>query len=165
MKTLKLLTAAFVSIYMALIMSIGAQSFTLSNTTLSGAINGTQTTLVLASASASSGSSFGAPAVGQCLFTDRELMRITAVSSTTMTVQRDRFFATPHANAAVIFTGSCAAFYAQDPIPSGNVTCNTQPAPWVNTQNGNVWYCNKVNSSWTGTNAYKFTYNSVPVAQ
>lgn len=143
-----------------------AQTATLSNTTLNGAITATQTTLVLGSASASAGSSFGAPAVGQCLFVDSELMRITAIASTTATVQRGNP-AAPHATSAVIFTGACAGgnFQQAEPILGNAAVCNNQPAPWINVRTGNVWYCNRAALTWSGTNFAKFTYNSVPVAQ
>lgn len=143
-----------------------AQQYTLSNTTLSGAIDNAQTSLVLASASASSGSTFGAPAAGQCLFMDNELMTILSMSSTTATVRRAVVGATSHANAAVIFTATCNAFKAVDPpARGGNNTCSAQPAPWINVSNGNVWWCNRAANTWSGTNFVKFTYNSVPIAQ
>lgn len=153
-----------------------AQTFTLANTTLSGSISATQTTLVLASASASSGSSFGSAAVGQCLFIDAELMRITAVSSTTMTVSRATGSggggsATPHYTGAIIFRAACSAFQQAEPPLSGNwrtggnVTCTAYPAPWINVKTANVWWCNTVNNQWSGTNFNQFTYNSVAIAQ
>jgi hypothetical protein len=145
-----------------------AQQYTLSNTTLNGAINGTQTTLVLTSASASSGSSFGAPAAGQCLLIDAELMRIVSIASTTATVQRARGVPTgsPHATLAVIWTGACSAFKAVDPPGLGNnQTCSTQPRPWINTSNGNVWFCNTSTGTWRGTNFATFTYGTTPIGQ
>lgn len=160
-----------------------AQSYTISNTTLSGAISASQTTLVLASASASSGSSFGAPVAGNCLFVDGELMRIVSMNGTTATVARSQTspdagsFAmpgTPHASGAVVFTAPCNAFKSSEPqisainaaLPgNANVSCATQPAPWINVNTANVWWCNRANQQWSGTNYAKFTYNSVPVAQ
>lgn len=145
---------------------VAAQQFLLSNTTLNGAITSTATTLVLTSASASSGSSFGAPAAGQCLFVDRELMRITAIASTTVTVQRGQTGRGAHATLAVIWTGNCNAFQRIDPnMGVGNQTCNVQPAPWINVDNGNLFWCNIFTNSWRGSNAMPFAYNSVPLAQ
>lgn len=143
-----------------------AQSYILSNTTLNGAINASQTTLVLTSASASSGSSFGAPAAGQCLQIDGEQMRIVSMASTTATVIRDTSGAGAHATLAVIWTGPCSAFYLIDPPNLGGAqTCSTQPRPWINANNGNVWFCNTGNNLWRGTNFVTFTYGSTPVAQ
>lgn len=145
-----------------------AQQYSLSNTTLNGAIDNAQTTLVLTSASASAGSSFGAPAAGQCLFVDNELMRIVSIASTTATVTRARGVptASAHATLAVIFTGACGAFKAVDPPALGNnAVCSAQPRPWINTNNGNVWFCNTSTNVWRGTNFATFTYNSVPIGQ
>jgi hypothetical protein len=125
----------------------------LSNTTLNGAINATQTTLVLTSASASSGSSYGAPSVGQCLFVDYELMRITAVASTTMTVQRARANPAPHATLAIVATGPCDRFKTVDPYIVGNGSCTSSPVlPWYNTATGDAWWCDLVSNVWSVTN-------------
>lgn len=124
----------------------------LSNTTLNGAISATQTTLVLTSASASSGSSFGAPAAGQCLYIDRELMRIVSMSSTTATVQRNiaagpsGTAAGPHATLAIILTGPCngnqGGFMRSDPPNlGGNQDCTQFVLPWVNVNTGDSWWC------------------------
>lgn len=149
-----------------------AQQYTISHTTLNAAVGINDTTVTLASASASAGSSFGAPSVGQCLVVEGEAMRITAVSSTTMTVQRGAIPGggtnTPHASAAVVWTAPCNAFKSVDPPQAraaGNQSCTSQPAPWINLTNGNVWWCNTANNKWTGTNFAVFTYNSVPTAQ
>lgn len=158
-----------------------AQSYTISHTTLSAAVTATATTLTLTSASASSGSSFGAPAAGQCLMVEGELMRITATSSTTMTVQRatgttagnpvgTSTTATSHPNTAVVWTAPCNAFKNAEPpvLTMGAGTsgaCNLQPAPWINTKTANVWWCNTVNNNWSGTNYANFAYGSVPLAQ
>lgn len=146
----------------------------LSATTLNGAINATQTTLVLTSASASTGSTLGAPAVNHCLYIDLELMRITALNSTTATVQRANRGAAAHANAAIIVTGPCAAAgllggFRQD-SPSlvvGNQNCAAWINPWINTVNGDSWWCDHVTSVVSVTNpiARNGTAGSRRVAQ
>lgn len=171
--TMRKVTAATLALLLSLFVNgtpLLAQSFTLNNTTLSGAITAGATSLVLASASASAGSSFGAPAAGDCLFIEGELMRITAMASTTATVQRGPAGgggqpATAHATSAVIFTADCNAFFKAEPPLGSAATCSTQPAPWINTVTANVWWCNKSTNLWTGTNFIKMTFNSVPVAQ
>lgn len=137
--------------------------YVISNTTLNGAITATATSLVLTSATATSDSSFGNPAAGQCLFVDKELMNITAMSSTTATVRRSVSGASPHANLATIFTAPCANFKQTDPPFGGNVTCLTFPMPWITVTNGNIWTCGSVGGAAkiTATNAAAITYNSV----
>lgn len=171
--TMRKLIASLLAITLTLFVTVSplmAQSFTLNNTTLSGAITATATSLVLASASASTGSSFGAPAAGDCLFIEGELMRITAMASTTATVQRGPAGgggqpATAHATSAVIFTADCNAFFKVGPPLASGASCNLQPAPWIDTVTANVWWCNRSTNLWTGTNFIKMTFNSVPVAQ
>src|SRR3990167_6823879 len=118
----------------------------LSNTTLNGAINSTQTTLVLTSASASSGSTFGAPAANQCLYIDLEMMVIQSMSSITATVRRGTVHRSAHANGAVILTGPCAGqnggFMSADPPNiGGNQDCTLYTLPWANQQTGDTWWC------------------------
>jgi hypothetical protein len=176
--TMKLLKSCLAVLVMAVLSagpSFGAVAAgVLSSTTLNGAINATQTTLVLASASASSGSTLGAPAVGHCLFVDLELMRITAVSSTTMTVQRASRGRAPHATSAVIITGPCSAggqfggFRQTDPpLVVGNQDCSVWVNPWVNTNTGDTWWCDHVTSVVSVTNpiARNGTAGSRRVAQ
>ncbi len=155
----------------ALVVPASAQSYTISNTTLNGAITASATSLVLTSASASSGSSFGAPAVGQCLVVEGETMLISAVSSTTMTVRRGPQGgggnpAVGHATLAIVWTAPCNAFKLIDPpVAKGNSSCSLQPAPWINLKNGNVWWCNTAVNTWSGSNYIPFSYNTVPIAQ
>ena len=162
----RILSTVLLALLLVLPSTLRAQLFVLSNTTLNGAITATQTTLVLTSASASAGSTFGAPAAGQCLLIDGELMRIVSMSSTTATVTRARSGASAHATSAVIWTGACNAFRTIDPPNlGGNQTCTSQPRPWINTTNGNVWFCNTVTNLWRGTNFATFAYGSTPIGQ
>lgn len=135
------------------------QLYIISNTTLAAAVSQTATTVTLTSASASSGSSFGAPSAGQCLFVDRELMTIVSMASTVATVRRGLTNGSPHASGATVFTAPCAMFKTADPVPSGNVDCTMQPGPWINVNNGNMWFCSV--NRWIGANAAPLTYNSV----
>lgn len=178
MKTINLRAFVLVLLTLAWASVASAQQYTVSNTTLNGAITATQTTLVLTSAVASSGSSFGAPAAGQCLFVDGELMRIVSMSSTTATVTRSfgagsgpGTQASAHPSGAIVWTGPCNQAFKQSdpPVPSfGNAagnSCSSQPAPWINVSTGNIWWCNRNNNRWSGTNYKPLTYNSVPTAQ
>ena len=162
---LRVMLAAFCVSILAL--PAQAQQYTIAFTTLNGVITDTATSLVLTSAAASAGSSFGSAAVGQCLFVESELMRITAVAGTTMTVRRDASARpTRHATLVTIWRATCDAFMTNEPpVSNGNGSCSTRPAPWINVRNGNVWWCNTNNNQWSGTNHRVFTYNSVPTAQ
>lgn len=118
----------------------------LSSTTLNGAISATQTTLVLTSASASTGSTYGAPAAGQCLYIDLELMRIVSTNSTTMTVTRGNQHRSAHRTLAIVLTGPCngmnGGFMAADPPALvGNQNCALYVMPWVNVTTGDSWWC------------------------
>lgn len=136
------------------------------NTTTNGAITAASPTVVLTSATAIAGSSFSAPAAGQCIYfadgadpdgpNTGELARITAVSSTTMTLNRSAPRA--HATATRVFTAACAFFKQVDP-PSGSCTANQQPLPWINVFNGNIARC-MGSTGWSMTNATAITYNS-----
>ena len=180
MKT-SILSRTLLTIALALGLSASAfaQSYTISNTTTSAAFTASATSVALTSAAASSGSSFGAPAVGQCMFIDGELMTITAIASTTATVKRSSKNAVGHPSGAIVWTAPCNAFKNADPptfTPKGvgvngaaanytQIDCRTMPAPWINVQNGNIWWCNTKNNVLTGTNYAPITYNSVPIAQ
>lgn len=114
----------------------------LNSTTLNGSISATQTTLVLTSASALTGSSFGAPSAGQCLYIDYELMTIVSMSSTTATVRRGTLHRSTHATLAVVVTGPCAQFKAANPPNiGGNQDCSLYTLPWINTTTGDSWWC------------------------
>lgn len=142
------------------------------NTTTNGAITATATSVVLTSATAIAGSSFGAPAAGQCIyFADNndpdglnsgELARIASMSSTTATLNRGPAYGgstpTAHASGTRVFTASCDFFQKVDP-PSGTCTQSQSPLPWININNGNVARC--IVTGWTLTNATAITYNSI----
>jgi hypothetical protein len=128
--------------------NVAAQTYVLNQTTTSAAIAANDTTVSLTSASAASGSSFGSVAVGQMLFVDQESMVITAVSSTTVTVQRRNNRtnpATTHASGTVVYIGDPAAFRKADPAV-GVCSSTAQGDPWINIDNGKVWRC--LGSTW-----------------
>lgn len=152
-----------------LVASVSHAQTVLSNTTLNGAItSASQNSFVLTSASASSQATVGAPAVGNCLYVEHEMMQITAISSTRVTVIRGTG-GTPanlHPTSAVVFTGACSNFKAADPEKSAGLSslkpCTTASMgvrPWINVLTGDVWLCKS--SVWTATNAKVITYNSV----
>ncbi len=158
-------------VLLALASVAGAQTQTACFTTLNGSITRNASTLVLTSTAASTGCSFGAAAVGQALFMDAELMNITAVSGTTMTVTRSVANRAGHFTGAIIFRALPGYFKSAEPpvagnfLTGGNIVCTDYPAPWINAMNGNVWFCNTKNNVWQGTNFKNLVYNSVPTAQ
>lgn len=144
-----------------------AQYFVLSNTTLSGAMTATQQTVTLTSASASAGSTVGAPALGDGLYVADgangigEFMVITSVpaSGATFGVRRGVIgIAGAHPTSAVVFTGDQGYFmttYPQDQT----CTLATNPRPWINVLTGDVGLCKS--SVWAWTNKFNRTINSV----
>jgi hypothetical protein len=117
-----------------------AQTFTHNTTTLSAAQAITDTTLTLTSASAASGSTFGAVQVGQLILVDQEVEAVTAVASTTITVQRQNARRTAHASGTPVYIAAANAFQQADP-PAGSCTTANVPKFWINLQNGGVFTC------------------------
>lgn len=136
---------AAVALVAALSTSAFAQTFTHNTTTLSAAQTATDTTLSLTSASAATGSSFGAVVVGQIILVDQEPEVVTAISSTTATVQR-RGRLTAHASGTPVYIGPSGSFQQADPA-AGGCTTASQPKWWINLQTGGVFTCGP-NSLW-----------------
>lgn len=164
MKTLKTLSIALTLAIVAAVTMQATYQYQLSQTTLNGAVTATATSVVLTSASKSTNAT-ETPAVGQCLYVDYELMRITAISSTTFSVQRAfgqgttvNGAATAHASGARVFTGACNRFQNQDP-PLGTCLSANMTGPWVNVKTGNVWLC-PADTNYVVTNTINITYNS-----
>lgn len=122
-----------------------AQTFTLNSTTLSSAMTSTTNTAVIASASAATGSSFGSVAVGQWMSIDQEVMPITAVSSTTITVTRAVAGRIGHPSGSVVYIGTSNAFAHADP-KLGVCALASQGDPVINVENGRIWRC--IGSQW-----------------
>jgi hypothetical protein len=105
-----------------------------SSTTLSAALTATAKTFTVASATGFAAGSFA--------FVDAELMAITAVSSTLITVQRgvNGTAAVGHASGAVIYAGLPTYFSAFD--PSGPCTAVNETAlPRIVPKSGSVYDC------------------------
>lgn len=118
---------------------LGAQTFTHNTTTLTANVATTDTTVTVASASAATGSSFGSIAVGQMLLVDQEIMTITGVSSTTLTVQR-RVRPAAHTSGTTVYIGAAGSFQQADP-PAGRCTTASNPAFWINLSTGGMFTC------------------------
>jgi hypothetical protein len=137
--------------------NLAAQTYTLNSTTISATIAATDTTVALTSASAATGSTFGAVVAGQGLFVDQEYMVITAVSGSTVTVQRRNNRTTPpttHLSGQTVYIGAPAAFQTVDP-GVGVCAVGSQGDPFINITNGKVWRC--LASTWLNViDAYVF---------
>lgn len=145
MKNLKL----FVLTFAALALSVPSWAQTaLTITTFSAAVNGSQTSVNLASATGVVGTSTvlytedGTSGVG-------ELMFVNSVSGTTARVTRgyNGSFANPHINGTLVFVGPPAAFPAVEPTGACTAT-NTLYTPYVNYKTGNQWLCSTITNSW-----------------
>jgi hypothetical protein len=143
---------------------------TMQSTTLSAAIDSDQKTLVVASATyvlapalANAQGGIGAPSTNNYyqLFIDRELMRVTAVSGTTVTVQRGvgGTKQTKHVSGAKVWTGPANYFGPQDAAagivePVAGTPCTSallKVLPYIAVSTGRAWACG--NSLWTAFDA------------
>ena len=125
-------------------------------TTLSAAIDGTQTTFAVASAT-------GVTA-GNNLIVDQEVMAITAVTGTTVTVRRGQMgtAAQSHANAERVYSGASNHFQVRDPSVGAACTRGTGDAayqPYFNVRSGVNWVC-LASGVWNGVSTMPITYNS-----
>lgn len=134
------------ALVLGLLLTVGASAQTsLNTTTVSTAIpDATTRTLVVASAT-------GATAATTAAFVDGELMAITAVSGTSLTVNRGSGStrARAHAANAFVYIGPLVAFTTVD--QGGSCTAaNQQYTPSINISNGNLWTCTTTTSgsSW-----------------
>lgn len=138
---------------------IGAQVIaTMStNTTLSAAMNASQTTMLVGSATGFT--------VGNFAWTGLEVVRITSVSGTTIGVQRGQMgtVSRGHASSQIVVTGAAQHFQQTDPDTKAACTAGSGQAgwlPWINVTTGNVWVCT-LGSVWVGTNTQPLTWNSI----
>jgi len=118
---------------------------TMTSTTLSVALNATDTKLTVASATgitAPSGSQ-----VTTILFADKEAMAVQAVNGTVITVRRAyQTRSSSHASGATVYVGPPAYYYQFD--PAGSCTSAAELVlPRIVVPTGNVWTC--TSSQWT----------------
>lgn len=94
------------------------------------------------------------------IYVDRELMLVTAVNGTTLTVTRgfNGTVAAPHASGTMVLVGKPIFFYAFDPgatpgagAGASGVAClaaNVVVTPWLNYRTGAQWLCSSVTGTW-----------------
>jgi len=146
---------------------VSAQTY-LTSTTLSGAVNASTNTFVVASASGI--------AAGGGLYVDREFVTVRAVSGTTITVNRGQGGTPANSHGVsrtVIIVPEAAipsVITAVDPSGVAGVgTCSAAShryLPIINVVNGNVWLCRYTAAAqsatvWAATNGTLITYNSL----
>lgn len=121
------------------------QQNTLVQTTLNGAINSTQNSIVLASATGVTITS----SVQTVFYIDHEAMLGMSINGLVVTVQRG-WGATPataHATGEMVLLGRPDWFYSSD--PSGQCTAaTTYVTPYLNIVNGMQWLCSTIVTSW-----------------
>lgn len=114
---------------------------------------------------------------GYVLYIDREAMTVSSFNATTKVVQVFRGAmgtqGTTHLASAYVIWGLPANFITSDraqPVMGGGscTAANWPTYPIVNVQNGNVWLCRPMTSTyqgngsqWTATNGGNLSYNSV----
>ncbi len=138
-----------------LAVSAFAQQNTVLQTSLSSAMTATTTRLVVAANTgisaptiSTAGSSLYIVDIGQ---TSGELVQVTAVSSTTISVSRFQGRATAHASGAMVLVATAPNWF-QTVDPQGTCTlAQTFVTPYVNVSNGNQWKCSSKTGTWTAS--------------
>ena len=140
-----------------------AQFTAATKTTLSAAVTYGATTITVASATGFT--------VDNYVYTDGELMRIRAISGTTITVTRGQSgtMQRAHRTSRSVYTGNLAHFQSRDPDYGATCTDGTAAAgamgtnavyqPWVNILTGTEWYCQST-GRWGGFNVMPITWAS-----
>jgi hypothetical protein len=133
-----------------------AQTFTLTQTSLSTAALASDTIINVTSATNINAPNVRGGVVGSQLYVQDpgskgEIMPVVSVSGTVITVRRGGggTQATAHTNGAMVLAGQPNWFYSYD--PQGACTAaNTYVTPFVNTNTGAQWLCSTVTLSWVG---------------
>jgi hypothetical protein len=131
-----------------------AQTFTLTQTTLSAAIGAADTVIYVASATNINAPNIRTTTFGSQLFVQSpgskgEVMTVQMVSGTTITVRRGQkgTSAAAQVSGAMVLVGQPSWFFEYDPI--GACTASTvYVSPWINTNTSNQWLCSSVTGSW-----------------
>lgn len=125
---------------------------TVSSTTLSAAVTSSQSTFTVASATGID--------VGDLMFVDREFVRVTAISGTTITVRRGQegSAARAHGSGAILYHGPSNNFSRDDVAPGSACTASDEAyLPRIVIPSGRIYQCSA--SVWheLGSNGGTFT--------
>lgn len=146
MKTLKHVVSIVALALLACVTSY-AQQNTLTQTTLTAAVNDSANTVRVTAATNITAAAGGTS--NTLLFIDNEAMSVTSVNGLVIGVTRgaNGTRANAHSNAAVVLAGRPQWFGQVD--QSGACTpANVVASPFVNTTNGNQWLCSTVLNKW-----------------
>lgn len=139
--------------------SIASSQTLIGATTLSAAVDLSQSSIVV-----SSGSGW---TVGQYAYVDYEAIRVINVNGTLIGVTRQQFGtkATTHASGTTILFGNGLHFknlssYGNSPPIASCVRADQPYLPIIDYTSGNLWTCN-TSGRWQGTNTANLTYNSI----
>lgn len=144
MKTLKL---AVLSLLLVLLPSLALGQTALTATSTAAAMTATATSVVVASATGITVPTNSYMAI----YVDKELMTVTRVSGTTVSVIRGQggTQANAHISGAIVWvlpaTGAAFSFDPQGACTGANAI---QYTPWINQITGNLWICSSVTGKW-----------------
>jgi len=146
-------TINVIAIGLLLSLSAYGQQNTILQTSLSAAVTAQATQIRVASASGINAPSFSSGLAGSALWvvdpgqTMGELMRVSAVSGTTISVTRSNKV-TAHASGAMVLVATNANWFQTVDAQGSCVLAQTYVTPWVNTNNGNQWKCSTQTLTW-----------------
>lgn len=172
MKTLRflLIAAGFLVLVPSTVAAqcIGAAAVCITRTTLSADVSSTATVISVTSATGFT--------VGNGVWIDFELMDITSITGTSISVNRGQrgTRAMAHDNGDGVFTGVDAGgplgaghFNVSDPDFGQDCTRGAGQAthlPWINIRTGWMWTCDYNGADWTATVKSPLSLNSEPAA-
>ncbi len=130
-----------------------AQQNTLVQTSLSAAITAQVTQIRVAANTGINAPNFNNGQAGSLLFvqdlgqTLGEVMQVTGVSGTTISVSRTGTVRSHRSGATVLVATNANWFYSVDPVGSC-VTAQTYVSPWLNITSGSQWKCSAQTLAW-----------------
>ncbi len=134
--------------------SARAQQHSIVQTSLSAAITQTATRFNVAAATGINAPSYTSGLAGSSLYVVDpgqnygELMTVTAISGTTVSVSRTTGPATPHVSGAMVLVATAPNwFYTTNPH-GACTTASVYASPWVNVNTGEQWLCSSKTLSW-----------------
>jgi len=137
----RILALTFVLLLAVGLVPLAAQT-SVTTTTLSAAVTATSNRLTVASAT-------GFVADTTWVYVDREVMKVTGVSGTSITVLRGASGTRvdAHLTGSVVYVGPFSIFRASD--PSGSCTSTAQLyTPTINPETGGIWECSSTANLW-----------------
>ena len=141
-------------------LSAYGQQNTIVFTSLSAAINATQTQIVVASATGINAPSFSSGLAGSALYvvevgqTTGEEMTVTSISGTTVSVRRTTGRTTAHASGAQVLVATNANWFKTKDPAGSCTTATTDISPYFNVNTGQEWVCSAITLTWVRNGDY-----------